>query len=71
MLVLTRRPGQSVIIFDQDGKQLGRVMLIKVGSSDQVRIGFDFPLENGVVREEIVGGESVEAKPARATGDHP
>lgn len=55
MLILSRREGESVSIII-DGKAVGRVTLVtakysKKKSGKGARIGFEFPKEIGVIRD--------------------
>jgi carbon storage regulator len=52
MLILTRRPGESIIIELPTGEQITVTVLGAKGS--QVRIGTDAPAEYTILREELV-----------------
>jgi carbon storage regulator len=52
MLILTRRPGESIIIELPTGEQITVTVLGAKGS--QVRIGTDAPAEYMILREELV-----------------
>jgi len=49
MLVLTRKPGQQILV----GDDIVLTFLPKEG--DQIRVGIDAPLSVNIVRKEIVG----------------
>jgi len=52
MLILTRRPGESIIIKTPAGEQITvRVLEVK---GKQVRIGTDAPDDIAIVREELL-----------------
>lgn len=60
MLILSRRQGEYINIYDGD-KLLGRITLVE--ASHRVRLGFEFPREINIVRREIdehaeLGGEA-------------
>ena len=61
MLVLTRRPGQSILV--GDGIELHVVRI----EGDRVVLGIDAPREIRVVRTELL--RAVEAETQRACGD--
>jgi carbon storage regulator len=56
MLVISRKPGESLVISDQI-----KVTIISLGS-DKVTIGIDAPREVKIVREELI--ETIEANKA-------
>lgn len=56
MLVISRKPGESLVISDQI-----RVTVISLGN-DKVTIGIDAPREVKIVREELI--ETIEANKA-------
>lgn len=60
-LVLSRRPGESVLIGGEDG---GKVTVFSV-NGDKVRLVFDFPMSTSVNREEVV----LELRRAEAAGE--
>ena len=61
MLVLTRRIGESVILFDRrSGDLIGRVILDRSDPA-KARIGFDLPDKIGIAREELVEIDHSEA----------
>ena len=41
MLIITRKIGQPVILTDEDGNDIGHVVITKISRSE-VKIGFDF-----------------------------
>jgi len=54
MLILTRRPGESLIIELPTGEQIEVTVLSIKGN--QVRIGTDAPADMAIVREELLEG---------------
>ena len=54
MLILTRRPGESLIIELPTGEQI-QVKVLEV-KGNQVRIGTDAPDDIAIVREELLEG---------------
>ena len=52
MLVVTRRPGESLIIELPTGEQIKITVL--TNTSNQVRIGTDAPADMKIVREELL-----------------
>lgn len=52
MLVITRRPGESLIIELPTGEQIEITVL--TNTSNQVRIGTDAPADMKIVREELL-----------------
>ena len=56
MLVISRKPGESLVISDQI-----KVTIISLGN-DKVTIGIDAPREVKIVREELI--ETIEANKA-------
>ena len=52
MLVLTRRPGESLVIMTPTGEYIEVTVLGQKGN--QVRIGTDAPAEFSILREELV-----------------
>ncbi len=54
MVMLTRTPGQRVMIKDDAGLVIATVMVSRV-RGDQVRLGFEAEPEVHFVREEILG----------------
>ena len=52
MLVITRRPGESLIIELPTGEQIEITVLSN--TSNQVRIGTDAPADMKIVREELL-----------------
>ena len=52
MLILTRRPGETLIIETPAGKQI-KVTVLEV-KGNQVRIGTDAPDDIAIVREELL-----------------
>jgi carbon storage regulator len=63
MLILTRCPGESVVIEPPTGERIKVVVLGIRGN--QVRLGTDAPKHMPVFREELVGQPSVEDSSAR------
>ena len=58
MLILTRRPGETLIIETPAGKQI-KVTVLEV-KGNQVRIGTDAPDDIAIVREELLEKLSAE-----------
>ena len=56
MLVLTRRPGETIIIEVPSGEQLSVAVLGVKGN--QVRIGTEAPVELTILREELMESNS-------------
>jgi len=54
MLILTRRPGESIIIELPTGEQIKVTVL--TNTSNQVRIGTDAPDDIAIMREELLEG---------------
>ena len=54
MLIVTRRPGESIVIELPDGEQIAITVLEVKGK--QVRLGTDAPDDVPIVREELVEG---------------
>jgi len=52
MLVITRRPGESLIIELPTGEQIKITIL--TNTSNQARIGMDAPADMKIVREELL-----------------
>jgi carbon storage regulator len=52
MLILTRRPGETLIIETTAGEQITATVLGTKGN--QVRIGTDAPADVSIVREELL-----------------
>jgi carbon storage regulator len=69
MLILTRRPGESLIIETPTGERIEVTVLGVKGQ--QVRIGTDAPDEISIVREELIAGPMGDASSAclALTGD--
>ena len=57
MLVLTRRPGESIIIELPTGEQIDVTVLSVKGN--QVRIGTDAPDDMAIVREELLESATI------------
>jgi carbon storage regulator CsrA len=62
MLVLKRKPNESVRIIAPDGRTLAVVTVLGVDGKDAVRLGWSAPPEISVVRSELpprptVGGQ--------------
>ncbi|MBW3540019.1 MAG: carbon storage regulator [Planctomycetes bacterium] len=55
MLVLSRKPGERIMIGDEVV-----VTVVRIGPNN-VRIGIDAPAEMNIVREELRGGQAVPA----------
>lgn len=53
MLILSRQRSEEVVIFDPDGNELGRVMLVRI-IGDRVRLGFKFPSEYAIHRSAMI-----------------
>lgn len=52
MLVLTRKPGESVFLTDtRTGEPLGEVKFIAYSSNGQLRIGFECPKYIAIIRD--------------------
>jgi len=66
MLILTRRPGETLIIETPDG-ELITVTVLEV-KGNQVRIGTDAPADIAIVREELL--EKLPAESLRLTKQH-
>ena len=58
-LVLTRRPGEAVIISDADGKPFGAISVSSV-KGKKVRIAFDVRRGCEIVRAEMAPGVDVD-----------
>ena len=54
MLVITLRVGERAVVYGPDGRLIGHVSLSMVKSMERARVGFDFPREIKVLREELV-----------------
>ena len=54
MLILTRRPGETLIIEAPDGKKI-EVTVLEV-KGNQIRIGTNAPDDIAIVREELLEG---------------
>lgn len=52
MLVVTRQRDESVVLRDRDGMLLGQVTIVD-GRGAKVRVGFTFPREIIVDRDEV------------------
>lgn len=63
MLVLSRKPGERIIIGDQVV-----VTVVRIGPNN-VRLGIDAPPEMNIVREELCSGPSIHTR--TATGETP
>lgn len=66
MLILSRRPGDAILID-------GGIRIVVLASGQRcVRLGIEAPAQVGIVREEIVGrSEKAERSPAlNGTGSH-
>lgn len=66
MRVLSRKPSEYVNGYDAAGKLLGKVMLIS-SRKEGSRIGFDFPRECVIVRNEL--DTNVQLKPLEVASD--
>lgn len=59
MLVLTRKPGEQVVLTDEEtGREIGRVELVRVGPNT-CRIGFHFPPGINIARAELLEGAAI------------
>lgn len=68
MLVFKRRNEQSVVIGFPGGKRIvGTVKVVQV-DRDGVRLGFDFPREVTVDREEVADAKAVKGTKPRGEG---
>jgi carbon storage regulator CsrA len=56
MLVLSRKTGESVVLRDENGKEIGSVIVVRIGPNN-TRLGFEFPKHIAIVRGELIGGE--------------
>ena len=56
MLVLSRKTRETVILRDENGKEIGTVVVVRIGPNN-VRLGFEFPKHIGIVRGELTDGE--------------
>jgi carbon storage regulator len=65
MLILSRRPGDAILID-------GGIRIVVLASGQRcVRLGIEAPAQVGIVREEIVGREGAGRAPAlNGTGTH-
>lgn len=55
MLVINRKPGEEIVIYTPDGKELGRIRLCKKDApSGRASIGLTLPEEYRVMRAEFV-----------------
>lgn len=52
MLVLTRRPGEECVLLDDDGVQIGRIVIVQGGHN--VKIGLDLIKSIRVLRPEML-----------------
>lgn len=52
-LVISRKKDERTTIFSPDGKPLGAVVVIGIRDG-KVRLGFDFPRDHMVLRDELV-----------------
>ena len=55
MLVLTRKPGESIRLELPDGREV-LVMVCRV-SGESIRLGIDAPLDVGIARSELAAQE--------------
>jgi carbon storage regulator CsrA len=54
MLVLTRTPGEAIVIMDQvTGDIVATVEIVSIGSAGKVRLGFEAERRYGIHREEV------------------
>ena len=61
-LCLTRRPGESLILYDSDGRPIGAVKVTRCRPAD-CRIAFDMPgvrIVRAELTEEKIGGQDDE-----------
>ncbi len=58
MLVLSRKPGERILIGDNIA-----VTIVRIGPNN-VRVGIEAPRETNIVREELCGREHAGAAPA-------
>lgn len=66
MLILTRRPGEKIVI---DGEIV--VTVLEVGRGGQVRLGIDAPRRHRILRHELLAEISAENQGAAVTPDAP
>ena len=64
MLVLSRKPGERIMIGDNIA-----VTIVRIGPNN-VRVGIDAPRDMNIVREELCGKESVPANEPAASDAH-
>ncbi len=68
MLVLTRKPGEKVFLINrQDGSVIGTITLVE-SFGVKSRLGFEFPSEIEILREELMPPKSLAAHGA-VTGE--
>lgn len=63
MLVLSRRPGESIAISDGEGRNI-RVTIVEV-SGDRVKVGIEAPQEIVILRQELCEAVEAENRAAR------
>lgn len=64
MLVLSRKPGERIMIGDNIA-----VTIVRIGPNN-VRVGIDAPRDMNIVREELCGKESVPASDKSADAQY-
>lgn len=65
MLVLSRKTGETVVVFNQEtGDVIGTVMNVRA-SDGTVRLGFEFPRSVGIARSELIEIDAEESSEVR------
>ena len=67
MLILTRRPGETIMIELPSGEQIQIAVLGQKGN--QVRVGIDAPADMVILREELVKAAPVRVAALSTEGD--
>jgi sRNA-binding carbon storage regulator CsrA len=64
MLVVTRNPGESVVLTDSDGVFLAKFTYVEKCGVNKMRVGIEAGLDIQIARSEIMGRPNGGKKPA-------
>jgi carbon storage regulator len=62
MLILSRKPNESLVILDSDGKTARVIISVLAVEGDKVKLGISAPREVGILRQELWQSMQIEAK---------
>lgn len=61
MLVITRKEQERVVMYDEDGKEIAVILLVK-STDGKAQIGFEAPRSVRILRHELIGREPMPIK---------